>query len=93
MIFQNTDIERALFKLKSKLQAEQEILEEVQHILDADVRTEEIITQNLNSKKRIETNDFTFDLLETKHIYHISQIRKICIDYRLRFLDSRYFKG
>ncbi|HET8736234.1 MAG TPA: hypothetical protein VFM69_06530, partial [Pricia sp.] len=26
-------------------------------------------------------------------IYHLDQIKKICIDYRLRFLNSKYFKG
>ncbi|MEM8846889.1 MAG: hypothetical protein AAGD17_07275, partial [Bacteroidota bacterium] len=51
------------------------------------------ITEALGSSKAIDTNDFVFDLLETDRIYHIDQIKKICIDYRLRFLDSRYFKG
>lgn len=38
-------------------------------------------------------NDLNFDLLETKNIYHLSQIKAVCIDYRLRFLDQKYFKG
>jgi hypothetical protein len=37
-------------------------------------------------------NQFDFDLLETSRIYHLDQIRAICIDYRLRFLDLTYFK-
>lgn len=37
-------------------------------------------------------NQFDFDLLETSRIYHLDQIREICIDYRLRFLDLAYFK-
>lgn len=37
-------------------------------------------------------NQFDFDLLETSRIYHLDQIRDICIDYRLRFLDLSYFK-
>lgn len=37
-------------------------------------------------------NQFEFDLLETSRIYHLDQIREICIDYRLRFLDLAYFK-
>ena len=37
-------------------------------------------------------NQFDFDLLETSRIYHLNQIRDICIDYRLRFLDLSYFK-
>lgn len=38
-------------------------------------------------------NKFEFDLLKTERIYHLSHIKKICIDYRLRFLDLKYFKG
>lgn len=37
-------------------------------------------------------NSFEFDLLDTSRIYHLDHIRKICIDYRLRFLDLGYFK-
>ncbi|MDA0793226.1 MAG: hypothetical protein O3C13_01245 [Bacteroidetes bacterium] len=38
-------------------------------------------------------NNFVFDLLETNKIFHINQIKDVCIDYRLRFLDLKYFKG
>ena len=37
-------------------------------------------------------NKFEFDLLDTSRIYHLDQIRDICIDYRLRFLDLSYFR-
>lgn len=39
------------------------------------------------------TNDFDFDELEMENIFHIETIKNICIDYRLRFLDVKYFKG
>jgi len=38
-------------------------------------------------------NHFDFDLLETNRIYHLSSIQKVCVNYRLRFLDLRYFKS
>ena len=44
--------------------------------------------QPLNSQ-----NNFNPELLLTKNIYHINTIKKICVDYRLRFLDSNYFKS
>lgn len=93
MIFENTNIEQILSKLKDKERAEEHILSEVQLILDSQTSSEDKITEALGSSKAIDTNDFVFDLLETDRIYHIDQIKKICIDYRLRFLDSRYFKG
>lgn len=38
-------------------------------------------------------NQFDFEQLETKRIFHRDTIKKTCIDYRLRFLDLDYFKG
>ena len=39
------------------------------------------------------TNEFDLEAFETRHIYHLSTIKDICIDYRLRFLDLKYFKN
>ena len=39
------------------------------------------------------TNAFDIDRLVTECIYHLDTIRDICIDYRLRFLDLKYFKN
>ena len=38
-------------------------------------------------------SDFNYEKLESNKIYHISDIKKTCIDYRLRFLNFKYFKG
>ena len=46
-----------------------------------------------HSKVKGAKNQFDFDQLETSRIYHIEQIKKVCVDYRLRFLDLKYFKG
>ncbi|UII75633.1 hypothetical protein LV716_15420 [Flagellimonas sp. HMM57] len=93
MIFKNTNIERELHAFREKHQKEHEILEEVQRILQKHTSSKAAIEETLNSKKTTTANNFNFDLLETDRIYHIDQIKQICIDYRLRFLDSRYFKG
>ncbi len=93
MIFENTNIERKLQRLRSKQKGEQGILEEVQSILIKDAEKEAKIIAELDSQKPTNTNKFDFDQLEHGRIYHLSQIKQICIDYRLRFLDSRYFKG
>lgn len=37
-------------------------------------------------------NNFDLDLLVPGRIYHLNQIREICVDFRLRFLDLKYFK-
>ena len=38
-------------------------------------------------------NNFNIDKIEANRIYHIDQIKTICINYRLRFLDANLFKG
>lgn len=38
-------------------------------------------------------NNFEFDLLDQKNIFSLEEIKNVCIDYRLRFLDIKYFKG
>lgn len=59
------------------------------------------ISQELNKIKSVDhapptsstQNNFDIDKLESDRIYHISQIKKTCIDFRLRFLDATLFKG
>ncbi len=45
------------------------------------------------SKELPQENAFSIDLIESDRVYHISQIKEICIDFRLRFLMLRYTKG
>ncbi|WP_366125103.1 hypothetical protein [uncultured Winogradskyella sp.] len=89
-----TNIEEKLLRLKKKEKTENDILSQVKKILNendaADTRILETIQ---NSNNYTDSNDFEFDLLKTKNIFHIDQIKTICINYRLRFLDTKYFKG
>ncbi|SDQ70334.1 hypothetical protein [Flagellimonas zhangzhouensis] len=88
-----TNIENILRKARNKNGDEAEILTQVEEILRQDQLIEEKISETLGSKNNSQRNNFDFDLLETSNIFHIDQIKQICIDYRLRFLDSSYFKG
>jgi len=38
-------------------------------------------------------NNFDLEKLATANIFHIDNIKNTCIDYRLRFLDLKYFKN
>ena len=53
----------------------------------------ESIEKLIKSLNLSSLNSFDFDQLATDKIYHIKQIKKVCIDYRLRFLDLKYFKN
>lgn len=79
---------------RSKVDEEQ-ILSEVKSFLNQlqseDAEIEKCVLENNFDDE--DTNVFDFDLLESNRIYHISQIEKICVNYRLRFLDSHLFKG
>ncbi|MBT4904951.1 MAG: hypothetical protein HON57_07195 [Flavobacteriaceae bacterium] len=50
-----------------------------------------IVWSESSAKEKL--NQFEVDHLERDRIFHIDDIRKTCIDFRLRFLDSKYFKN
>lgn len=52
----------------------------------------ELIKSKRISKIKIDL-DYNPDKINSNRLFHVDQIRKICIDYRLRFLDFNFFKG
>jgi hypothetical protein len=78
-LFQRTNIEDVLTKTRSEEFTQKD---HQKHL------------KNLFKSIEISTlNSFDFDKLSTNKIYHIDQIKKVAIDYRLRFLDLKYFKN
>ena len=51
------------------------------------------IAKSLNEKNNENFNKMKFEKMETKNIFHKDTIKSICVQYRLRFLDSNLFKG
>jgi hypothetical protein len=94
MLPERINLQTQLELLRKKEMKQEALLEEVRKILSKR-NTETEILQRINheSPEGPDANDFNFDLLESGRIYHISQIKKICIHYRLRFLSTKYFKG
>ncbi len=93
MFLKTTNIEEKLKRLKVSDEEGENILRTVRFILEKDSKKRLRIEENLTNNSPLAANAFVFDLLDTGKIYHINQIKKTCIDYRLRFLDSKYFKG
>lgn len=92
-MFSRTNIEIQLSKYRSKRIDEQDIIDEVQRIfLENEEKRQEIFLSLTKKFSEVE-NHFNFDLLKSEHIFHIDDIENLCINYRLRFLDSHYFKG
>lgn len=92
-MFEPIDIQNRLIKERKKVVNSEDIIGWAYSVLN-DRSEESTILQRL-SKSPIdrEINNFDIDKVDTDAIFHISQIRKICIDYRLRFLDTKYFKS
>lgn len=93
MFFKRTNIEEKLSSIAHKDVTQSDLIESIYELLKKDTEKEELIQKRLSGSAKNVQNNFDFDQLETDKIYHIDQIKKICIDYRLRFLDSKYFKG
>ena len=88
-----TNVEDRLRKHRSKDIPKSDLLAEVKNILDLEDDKDESVYNKLQSQGGISQNSFNIDLLDTDRIYHVEHIKAICIDYRLRFLDSKLFKG
>ena len=72
-----TNIEESLNRLKTK------------NIDQHEKELKDLINHlNINS-----FNSFDFEKLDSNKIYSINTIKSVCIDYRLRFLDIKYFKN
>ena len=52
-----------------------------------------LFQKNCLSQEKNYFNEFNLNKLNNENIFHINTIKSTCIDYRLRFLDIKYFKG
>ena len=60
-------------------------------LLGQNTEGERILTNLFRSNGNEEKLDF--NALNPSHIYHIADIKALCINFRLRFLDSKLFRG
>ncbi|MCF6132439.1 hypothetical protein [Flavobacterium wongokense] len=93
MLANKLNLERELLSKRKKFKPEAAILAEVKALFAENDFAREKISQKISAKKVAESNQLQFDLLETDRIFHLEQIKTVCIDYRLRFLDSNIFKN
>jgi hypothetical protein len=88
-----TNVEDRLKKHRSREISESDLLDEIINIFDQGDRKDASIISQLQSSSERDHNALDLDLLDTDRIFHLDHIKAICIDYRLRFLDSKLFKG
>ena len=88
------DLHKKLIKERKKAVKSEDIIGWVYSVFDdIDVTNSSILERLSASPISRDVNNFTIDEVDTNAIFHISQIEKICVNYRLRFLDTKYFKG
>ncbi|SHG06985.1 hypothetical protein SAMN05444483_104303 [Salegentibacter echinorum] len=87
-----TNLEVKLHKTRNKRVPSKNIMSQVAEIFEKEQDKEALILDEIKNGGN-GNNHFQLDLLETDRIFHLSDIEKICVNYRLRFLDSSYFKG
>lgn len=93
MLTTKTNLVSELLKNRNKSISEEEIMSDVFAILNQNEAERQLIKETISSKYSTNTNNFNTDLLETNCIFHINQIQKVCVDYRLRFLESHLFQN
>lgn len=87
-----TDIEAELKKIRKKRVPSEAILDEVGAIFEQNRLERDVIEAKLKTGNSNPTYlDWTY--LEAGRLFHLDDIRSLCITYRLRFLDSHFFKG
>lgn len=94
MSWRNIDIEKKLREGKEVPTSEElnDFLDELwidQHLSDVSI----LIRLKEKQKEEVVHNYFKLQKKDLKHVFHIDDIKKMCIDYRLRFLSTYYFKG
>ncbi|WP_310993920.1 hypothetical protein [Aequorivita marina] len=92
-MFSRTNIEDKLEEYRENRIDSQDIMNEVEKVFLENENARTAISAKLIKKPSEVENNFNFNLLQSEHIFHIDDIQGLCINYRLRFLDSHYFKG
>ena len=90
MIFSPLNIEKELIRERLR---QEKLINTAQEILEQSVQADEKILQRLRSTEAEKQLDITLDDEDRKRIFSITDICKVSIRYRLRFLDSAHFKA
>lgn len=87
-------MKEALIKEKERSPAPMEsLLEQAKLLLEEQAGSDREINERLKKGKPRNTDIVQFRVTEQANVFDLSHIRTLCIAYRLRFLDSKFFKG
>ena len=87
------NLQNTLRKDRDKHISSEDLKVMIQAIFDQKEAVKSRIKSTLETPNKSYVNTLTFDALDFDKIFHIDSIKKLCINYRLRFLDTHLFKG
>lgn len=94
MLLEPVNVQKKLIKERNKSVQSEDITSWIQSIFKESSSTNKSILERLSeSPIKRNINTFNLDKLDSEAVFHISHIERICVTYRLRFLDTKYFKG
>ena len=93
MLLDKINLQRELENYRKKDISEEDILEQVKSFLQAEEDKDREILERVQEGGISKGNDFDPNLLIPGKVFHISHIKNMCVNYRLRFLDTKYFKA
>ena len=95
-MFEQINLKKELIKERGTIQLpEKALLNEVKELLKHARQSDDAILSRLREGKTKQTfvEPIAINENELKYIFNLSQIKNVCINYRLRFLDPKLFKG
>lgn len=87
------NLQNTLRKDRDQHISSEDLKDMIQAIFDQKEATKSRVKSTLETPNNSYVNTLTFDALDLDKIFHIDSIKKLCINYRLRFLDTHLFKG
>ena len=87
------NLQNTLRKDRDKHISSEDLKDMIQAIFDQKEAIKSRVKTSLETPNNSYVNTLTFDALDIDKIFHINSIKKLCINYRLRFLDTHLFKG
>ena len=87
------NLQNTLRKDRDKHISSEDLKDMIQAVFDQKGAIKSRVKSTLETPNNSYVNTLTFDALDLDKIFHIDSIKKLCINYRLRFLDTHLFKG
>ena len=87
------NLQNTLRKDRDKRISSKDLKDMIQAIFEQKEVIKYRVKSTLETPNNSYVNTLTFDALDFDKIFHIDSIKKLCINYRLRFLDTHLFKG